>query len=204
MAKFLLVRHGDVEPSSNEKLWGYSDVPLSAVGLSQVQKLRDRLATERIDAAYASDLQRASLTATTIASEHKLEVIPCPELREINFGQAEGLTFDQIRQLHPEVTQLWLARNHKLRYPEGESIDEFNNRVAKFPSRLEEHSAEETILVVAHSGPLRLLVCLFLGLDVKHWWQLRLGLASLTVLETYSQGALLHLLNDTCHLTERS
>ncbi len=204
MAKLLLVRHGDAQSSSTERLWGHSDVPLSAVGLGQAERLRDRLATEKIDVVYSSDLRRASLTARTIASQHKLEVIPCPELREINFGHAEGLTFDQIRQVYPEVTRLWLARNPKLRYPGGESLDEFNDRVSKFPSRLEKHSVEETILVVAHSGPLRLLVCLFLGINLKHWWQLRLGLASLTVIETYSQGVLLILLNDVCHLAERS
>ena len=203
MSKLLLVRHGDAQPSSSERLWGYSNVTLSATGIRQVERLRDRLATEKIDTVYSSDLERALLTARTIASEHNLEITPCPELREINFGQLEGLTFDRIRQLYPEVTRLVLGRSPKLKYPGGESLDEFNNRVSRFMGRLENHADEATILIVAHSGPLRLLVCRLLGLEQKHWYQLRLGLASLTVIETYSQGVLLTLLNDVCHLAER-
>jgi alpha-ribazole phosphatase len=163
--------------------------------------LGDRLAAEKIDTAYASDLRRALLTARTIASRHKLEVITCPELREFNFGQLEGLTFDQISQLHPEVSRLWLGRSPNLKYPGGESLDELNNRVSRFIGRLDDHASEATILIVAHSGPLLLLVCQLLGMELGHWYQLRLGLGSLTVIETNPQGATLTLLNDVCHLT---
>ena len=200
MARLLLVRHGDTELNSAERYWGASDVTLSAVGLGQAERLRNRLATERIDAVYSSDLKRALVTAETIASGHKLEVITCPELREINFGQLEGLTFDQISQLYPEVARLWMERNPRLKYPGGESLDELNSRVSSYMSRLEKHAEEETILIVAHSGVLRTLVCQLLGIELRHRWQIRLDLASLTVMETYPQGAILSLLNDVSHL----
>ena len=198
------MRHGDTELSSTERLWGHTDVTLSDAGFRQAERLCHRLATEKIDAVYSSDLKRAALTAETITAGHKLNVITCPELREVNFGKLEGLTFDQIRQLHPEVARLWLEASPGLKFPDGESINEFNDRVSKFPGKLEKHSAEETILIVAHSGSLRLLVCRLLGTDLRHWWQIRLSLASLTVIETHPQGAMLTCLNDVCHLTETS
>ena len=203
MSRLLLVRHGETELNSAERYWGRTDVPLSAVGLRQAERLRHRLATEKINAVYSSDLRRAALTAETIASRHKLNVIICPELREIDFGQLEGLTFDQISQLYPEVTRLWIERSPKLKYPDGESTYQLNNRVSIFRRRLKKHAEEETILIVAHSGVLRTLACQLLGLEPRHLWQIRLDLASLTVIEAHPQEAIITLLNDTSHLTER-
>ena len=194
------MRHGDTELSSTERLWGHTDGELSAVGLRQVERLRDRLANEKIDAVYSSDLRRASLTAETIALGRNLEVVICPELREIDFGQLEGLTFDEIRRQYPELTGLRLEESSKLEYPGGESLGVFKSRVSGFIGILDKHGEEETILIVAHSGSLRLLVCQFLGMDLKHWAQIRLGLASLTIIQTYSQVVFLTLLSDGCHV----
>ena len=200
MSRLLLVRHGDTELNSAERYWGHSDVKLSAGGLSQAERLRHRLVARKIDAVYSSDLRRASVTAETIASGHQLEVITCNELREINFGELEGLTFNEISRLYPEVTRLWVKMDTSLKYPGGESLDELNNRVSQFLGRLEKHTEEETILIVAHSGVLRTLVCQLLGLELRHFRQIRLDLASLSMLETYQGGAILSLLNDVSHL----
>jgi len=187
--------------NSAERYWGRSDVKLSAAGIEQAEKLCDRLAVEKIDAVYSSDLERALVTAEIIASSHQLAVITCAELREVNFGQLEGLTFSEISRLYPEVAKLWAERSTKLKYPGGESLVKFNNRVSKFLSSLDKHAVEETILVVAHAGVLRTLVCQLLGIDPQRRWQIRLDLASLSIMETHQQGAILSLLNDVSHLT---
>ena len=200
MSRLLLVRHGDTEGNSAERYWGHTDVKLSASGRRQAELLRQRLAAEKIDAIYASDLERAAVTAQTIAAGHGREVITLPDLREINFGELEGLNFTEVGKQYPEVARLWRERSLSLRYPGGESIQELNNRVSQFRRRLEKHNAGETVLIVAHSATLRLLMCQLLGLPPQHWWQFRLDLASLTVVGTYPGGAILNLLNDICHL----
>ena len=200
MARLFLVRHGDTELNSRERYWGHSDVKLGAAGLKQAEKLRDRLVTEKIDAIYSSDLERASLTAKIIASRHQLDVITCAELQEINFGKVEGLTFDEIIRLYPELTELWTSWSRQLKFPDGESVDELNCRVSKFLGRLEKHAPDETILIVAHAGPLRLLVCHLLGIEPQRWREIRLKLASLSIVETSPQGTVLSLLNDVSHL----
>ncbi len=202
MSRLLLVRHGETELNSSERFWGRTDVALSAAGLRQAEQLRHRLATEKIDVIYSSNLKRASLTAETIASRHKPEVIICLELREIDFGQLEGLTFKEICQLHPKMAELWANWDLQTKFPGGESVDELDTRVSKFLDRLQKHTPEETILIVAHSAPLRLLICHLLGIELWHWRQLRLGLASLSIVETYPQEALLTLLNDVGHLRQ--
>jgi len=200
LSRLFLIRHGDTESNSAEKYWGNTDVKLSDAGLQQAERLRGRLATENIDAIYSSDLSRALATAETVASNHGLEIITCAELREMNFGELEGLTFNEISQRYPEVTELWLKRNPKLKCPEGESIEEFNIRVSQFIGRLENHAPQEAIVIVAHSGSLRSLLCHLLGIGPERHWQFRLDLASLTILEAYPQGAILSLLNDVSHL----
>ncbi len=201
MSLVLLVRHGETDLKSSERLWGHTDTKLDALGLKQAERLRDRLASERIDAIYSSKLKRALVTAETIASRHQLEVVTCAELHEVDFGQLEGLTLSEANQRYPEVAKLRMQRSLKLKYPGGDSFIEFSRRVSKFLSKLEQHTAEETVLIVAHNGVLRVLLCRLLGIDLRHLWQLYLDLASLSILETNQQGAILRLLNDVCHLT---
>jgi alpha-ribazole phosphatase len=121
-------------------------------------------------------------------------------LHEINFGKVEGLTFKEISQLYPDLAESWPTRDLTFRFPGGESIHDLNNRVSKFLDRLEKHAPEDTILIVAHSGVLRLLICHLLRIEPWHWRQLRTDLASLSILDTYPQGAILNLLNDISHL----
>ena len=200
MARLLLVRHGETRGNSTERFWGRTDVELNDVGLRQAERLRDRLASEDISIVYSSDLCRALQTAKVIASRHELSVIACHELQEIDFGSAEGLTYEEISWKYPDLVKSWFSQNLSSRFPDGESIADVNNRVIWFLHRLEEHAREETIVVAAHSGVLRLLICNLLGLELRHWRQIRLDLASLSVVETYSEAVILGLLNDVSHL----
>jgi len=201
MSRLLLVRHGETELNSAERYWGQSDVKLSPLGLRQAERLHDRLATEKIDAVYSSDLQRALATAKIIASGHRLNVTICAELREINFGELEGLNFEEISQRFPEFTAKWrVQRDTDIEFPGGESLAQLHSRVGNFVGRLQKGKAEETVLVVAHAGVLRSLICQLMEIGLRYIYQIRLDLASLSIVETYPEGAILSLLNDTSHL----
>ena len=201
MSRLLLVRHGETELNSAERYWGQSDIKLSTLGLRQAERLRDRLAAQKIDVVYSSDLQRAWATAKTIAFRHQLEVTICAELREINFGKLEGLNFEEISQLFPEFAAKWrVQRSTDIEFPGGESLNELNNRVSNFVGRLKKRKADETVLVVAHAGVLRSLICQLMAIELQHIYHIRLDLASLSILETHPTGAILTLLNDVSHL----
>ena len=203
MSKLMLVRHGETRLSRARKFCGSSNVELSDTGLEQVERLRDRLATWKIDAVYSSSLERALVTARVIASEHQLEVVTCPELCEMDYGDCEGLTFDEIKQLYPELTEAWVRKSLTFEFPGGENLEEFGRRVSKFLGSLKKHGAEETILIAAHSGTLRMLFCQLLGIELGFWWRVRLDFASLSIVETYSLGTMLTLLNDVSHLEQK-
>ena len=199
MVRLLLVRHGKTEWNEAGRYQGRSDIGLSATGVLEAEALAQRLAGERIDAAYCSDLKRAAGTARAILTGRDIEAVACEELREIDFGDLEGLTFDQIRQRDPQ-TDWWTARDADMELPGGESIRQLSDRVSRFLARLGGQDEAQTVLVVAHGGTLRALMCLLLDLALEHLWQIGLDSASLSMVDMYSDRMVLSLLNDTCHL----
>jgi len=198
LARILLVRHGLVDLNEIRFL-GRTDLPLNETGVKQAEQLRDRLAREKIDAIYASPLHRANTTAEIIASRHKTPVIACDDLCECNFGAIEGLTYEEIKQRYPALAEELRVRKTGA-FPGGETLEQLNERVQAFLKRLEKHKPEETVLVVAHGGPVRLIICNLLGLGLEHWVQLQVAHASLSIVDTYPEMSILSLLNDTSHL----
>jgi alpha-ribazole phosphatase len=203
LAKLLLVRHGETDSNSFQRYWGRTDVGLGLVGFRQAEQLRDRLAVEKIDFVYSSTLRRAMSTAHTLATLHNLPVVGCPELREIDFGKIEGLNFSEVQNQFPEIAQMWIDHYTELVYPEGEGLVQLEKRIAAFRKRLLIHTEDQTVLIVAHSGVLRSLICQLLNLDLESRWSIRVDLASLSIIDTYDRTTILSLLNDTSHLTDR-
>ena len=87
-----------------------------------------------------------------------------------------------------------------MKFPGGEGFEEFIERASRFLDKLDKHASSQTILIVSHSGPLKVLVCRLLGIDLGHWRQIRIDNASLSIVETHSRGAVVSLLNGTAHL----
>lgn len=162
-----------------------------------------RLAPETFAAMYSSDLRRACDTADAIAAAHNLKVTRTPALRELNFGHCEGLTFDQISERYPESITVWRGVNCDNPFSGGESMRQLANRVSPFLDGLKNREPEDRVLVVAHNGPIAVMICLLLGIGIEHWWQFKTANASLSQVETFELGAVLTMLNDSRHLEER-
>jgi len=201
LARVLLVRHGTTEFNTGRRFMGHSDIDLNADGYTQAGKLRDYLADEKIDAVYSSDLRRALITAEIISTDRRLDTVTCPELREVNYGTCEGLTFQEISDHYPDVAEKCINFTVKLEFPEGETFEEFIERTIQFLARLDKHAPSDTMLVVSHNGPLKVLVCHLLGIDMEHWWQIRIDIASLSIVDISPRGAIVSRLNDISHLT---
>jgi broad specificity phosphatase PhoE len=199
MAKLLLIRHGQTKLHQEDRFWGKTDIDLDDIGIKQAEQLRDRLAGEKINAVYTSTLVRASATAKIIASRHKTKVLPFAELCECSFGYAEGLSFKEIAQKYPALA-VELEKGKAVAFPGGESLEQLDKRVQGFLPNLNELKPASTVVIVAHGGPLRLMICHLLNLGVEHWLQFRIDRASLSIVETYPGGTILNLLNDVSHL----
>lgn len=201
--KLYLVRHGETEWNAGGRFQGHSDVPLSNFGRQQAEKLALSLKQTKIDAFYSSDLARAMDTAKIIAKEHASQVNYLPDLREINFGAWEGLTYDQISQNYGDLSVQWRSNPLDTQIPNGEKLYDVAVRCQRAINEIIEQHAGETVLVASHGGVIRVIVANALGFDLNHFWKLRLDNVSLTILEYYGQQkAILELFNDTCHLKE--
>ena len=124
-----LVRHGEVEHAAEGRFFGHTDVALSATGRLQVAALAVQLAPEKLDAVYASDLQRARDSAAPLAGTRGLTPVVVPALREMAMGRWEGLTFREIRDRDPEAVSAWFAKLESFPFPGGESLQDLRARV---------------------------------------------------------------------------
>lgn len=198
--KLFLARHGETEWSRAGRYQGYCSVLLSPEGERQAARLGERLAGEAIGVLHSSDLPRAFQTAQIIASRAGSEVRLWPELREMHFGAFEGKTFTEIAESHPMVLHAWMENPMQMGPPGGENLSQLSARVSRFLKGLKEGPTQERALVVSHGGPLRVMICLLLGLQESFYRRFQLDEASLSILEPRTQGVTLSLLNDRCHL----
>lgn len=200
----LLVRHGQTGWNLKQRFQGQSGIPLNAAGRKQAQALAKRLAAESFDAVYSSSLQRAAETANIILrmSDRSPGLHLDPRLREVNFGDWEGLTYDEIKAKHPKALAAWEADIFKNAPPHGETLEELAVRIQSALGELRAKHEGQKIMIVAHGGALQTLICLALKLPPTMYWQFHLSTASISELAFYPAGAILNLLNDTSHLRQ--
>ena len=129
--RVLVVRHGVTLWNKEGRYQGQTDIPLSDEGISQAEAVGRRLAGEPVCRVYSSDLARARMTASIIARHHDIEVKTDRRLREMYFGEWEGLTFDEIGKKWPGLRDKWLKDPVNLRPPGGESASDLISRVLK-------------------------------------------------------------------------
>ncbi len=196
------MRHGQTDHNNNRRVAGYTDIELNDEGRLQVRKLGERLVKEEINAVYTSDLKRAVDTAEAAVSGRDIEIIKTEELREMNFGAAEEMTFTELREQFPEIAGSVMNFAAGLSFPGGETFAEFATRACGFLKRLEDYKEDETVLIVAHGGTLKVLICELLGIDQSHWYQMGIENASLSIVNTYDSRTILNLLNDTSYLND--
>jgi broad specificity phosphatase PhoE len=167
-----LARHGETIWNAMHRLQGQTDIALTERGEEQARALATLMADVRLDAVYASPLQRSLETARPVAQAHGLEPIVRPELREIGYGILEGYADGDD---DAELAKLWEARRRDplhFRAPGGETYAELRHRVAAFTAHVRQVHPSDTILVVGHRGTNRALLSLWLDrpltLEFKH------------------------------------
>ena len=197
-----LARHGETDWNRARRIQGQSDTSLNRRGRQQAASLGMRLAEIDFSAVYSSDLSRTMQTAQLVAADKSEAIVPTPELREIDYGEWEGLTFAEAEARDPEgFAERMTRQNAEYTPPGGESTYQLVDRVRQFHSRVRPlHLSGESILVVGHGGSmLSLLICL-LGMPVEYVLRFRMNPTGLSIVRTFSNAGVLELWNDTSHL----
>lgn len=163
----LLIRHGETEWNRQGLIQGFSNIPLNENGLTQAQRLADRLHREHPDIAhiYSSDLDRAHQTACPIAEKLGLSIIRTPLLRERGYGLAEGLDFNQrfseYAELDKELEKKYPQRRERWNYvsiPEAESYNAVLERVGRQLLEIVMKHPGEKVAVFAHGRVIKILM----------------------------------------------
>lgn len=192
--KLLLLRHGETDSNVAKRFQGQSDTPLTPKGIEQARAAARHFAGVDIAAVYTSDLRRALETARLAAP---MAAKTDPRLREINFGEWEGLTYAEIQERFSGELTAWEANPLLVGPPKGESLSALAARAEDFLNFLRENHADQTVLLVAHGGILQTILCVCLGLSPEMYWQFRLEPAGLAEISLYPAGAILNRLNQT-------
>jgi broad specificity phosphatase PhoE/ribonuclease HI len=198
--RLLLVRHGETEASREFRQCGRSDLPLTEAGLAQARAAARRLGARRnITQVYSSPLRRTTQTATAVADALGLPVRTDERLIEMDFGEWEGLTGQEIQDRDPRLRERWLAEPTTLA-PGGESFAQVAARVDAFINDVvTEHPGEEVVLV-SHVTPIKIALKAALGTGWELLTRLFLDVASLSVVEFAPGGrSSVRLVNDISH-----
>ena len=196
MLHLLLVRHGETSWNVEHRLQGQrADLPLTDRGRTQAAAIAHCLKSWTIDAVYSSDACRARQTAQSICDARALSAVETPSLRELDFGDWEGLTHGQARADDPVRARAWEQNPLDWAPPGGESLANLACRMQSFVEGLLGEHADRTALLVSHGGPLRVLLATSLGLAPTDYWRLRIAPGSLSELYLYPAGGLLTRLN---------
>ena len=203
--RFVLLRHGQTAHSAQRRYSGVSDPDLTDTGREQAQRAAATVAAMgAIDAIVTSPQARAMQTAAYCADAlgiDKAAIEQVDGLREMDFGDFEGLTRDEARARFGEEFGAWEASLSEPT-PNGESLAQLHRRVTRTRLKLQDTYEGKTVLVVTHMTPIKSIVRQALGTGGETFKHIFLDLASLTVVEFYGDHGVLRTFNDVAHHRE--
>jgi alpha-ribazole phosphatase len=162
VSRLILIRHAEPDEWVRGRSYGSLDVPLSAAGREQAGKVARVLEGASIDAVFASPLRRALETAAPLARARGLEPVAHEGLRELSFGELEGLTYAEIERDRPELYESWMTDPTGTRFPGGEGFADLCERVLGAAAEI--RTAHDAAAIVAHGGVTRAILAEALGM----------------------------------------
>jgi broad specificity phosphatase PhoE len=200
MTTLFLVRHGRTGWNKEQIFRGTKDVLLDTVGREEALLVGERLKGEGIRAVYSSPLSRAKGTAEAIARFYNLEVQVLAGLIDLNFGEWEGLSIEEVKKRYLDLYQRWQQEPHRVIFPGGEGLDAVRSRVIEAVGDVVARHPQEAVVLVSHRVVLKVLICALLGLANSHFWNIGQDTAAINCFRYRDGRWIVALLNDTCHL----
>jgi alpha-ribazole phosphatase/probable phosphoglycerate mutase len=194
--RLYLVRHGQVVGFDELRANGHTDVEITETGKIQMESLASRLRLAGIKAIYSSDLKRAVMGARIIGRHHDVNHNIMPELREVYFGDWEGMSMDEIQEEYPGEPEERYKAIINYRPPgKGESMRDLSERIVPCLKGILEEQNGNDILIVAHGGVNRVILCHALGLDIANLFNIYQDYGCLNIIDYYPNHPIVRLIN---------
>lgn len=200
--KLILVRHGETQMNRDGRIQGHHDLSLNETGLRQADQVARTLLKEAPFTLYSSPLARALETAQVISKAIGAPVAQLDGLKEVDAGNLEGLTGQEMRQRFPEFMRAWHQDAGSAQMPGGESLAQLQVRAWDAIIAILQDNTDGKAVAVTHNFTILTIICKVLGLPLASFRRLKVDLGSLTTLEMTGSEAFVVSLNDRCHLSQ--
>ncbi|NMB53932.1 MAG: histidine phosphatase family protein [Leptolinea sp.] len=199
--KVILVRHGQTEWNKIERFRGRYNIPLNQTGIDQATKTGIRISNKwKPIAIYSSPMGRAMQTAVKIAEFCKQPVFPCDGLNDIDYGEWQGLTPEEVNRQWPDLLKVWYEMPEMAYIPGGESLTQVRERAMASIMELCQKHPDSNLVLVSHTVVIRMILLAILGAGKDHFWRISQEPCAINVFEVQNNQYRLVSFNDTCHL----
>ena len=197
MVKLILVRHALTVDNRKSRLSGHIDSSISEEGKEQIDKITNYLKDFDIDKIYTTTSSRTKDTVKKLSELKSIEIIEKESLKEISFGDFEGLTFDEIKDKYPKEFQDMIEKGYEYKYPNGESLIDSYNRVCIELDNIISNNDDRTILICSHGGTIRNIITYLISNSYKYHWNFKIDNGSVTILEIQNGFTVITAMNNT-------
>ena len=196
--RLVLIRHGEPEASAKGRCYGKLDVGLSEPGRAQMVRVSNalRASATTLDAVYTSPRRRARESAEILSGEGEISVDW--RLSEIDFGELEGLTYEEAAERFPYLYERWMQEPTEVKFPGGEGFAEMKVRVLDAISVIHAVHSGHTVAVVSHGGVNRIVLAEALGIDARSIFHMDQSHAGVNIVDDYDDYSIVRLMNGAC------
>ena len=195
VSRLWLIRHGEPAAEARQRCYGDLDIGLSDKGREQMARVAASVHAEPFAAIYASPRSRALESARILAAAAACPLALVDDFREINFGDFEGRTYDEIARDHPELFRQWMETPTQIHFPNGESFFQMRARVlAAFHDIRRTHQGQ-TIAIVSHGGVNRIILSWALAMPEEALFRIAQAYAAQSLLQFVEGVPLVEFLN---------
>lgn len=162
MTRLYIVRHAEAEGNLFRRIHGQYESTVTYNGLRQIKALRDRFASEHIDACYSSDLVRTRTTAQAVWVPKGLPLRLEPRFREVRLGRWEDMPFGKLERDEAEMMGRFSGDPFHWEVEGAERFDEYSGRVLEALREVAERHDGQTVAIFSHGCVIRAMqICLF-------------------------------------------
>ncbi|QZY57373.1 alpha-ribazole phosphatase [Crassaminicella profunda] len=193
--KLIFVRHGETIHNHKGLYCGWNDLDLTEKGMMQAKKVCEKLKEENLNLIITSDLNRTIKTAEIINVDHHINIILEKNLREMNFGLWEGLSYKEIKEKYVKELNGWESDWIDYILPSGESVRQMYERVTAVMDKIIHQYKNENILIVSHAGCIRAILAYLIGNGIDDYWKYKVENCGITTIEMVDDFPVLNGLN---------
>jgi len=202
MIRLFLIRHGETAWNSQKRFQGWSDIELNEKGFHQAELLGKRFENIKVDELYSSPLIRAVQTAMPIAKAQGVEIQTNEYFKEINFGEWEGKTREEIAEAFGDAFEVFIKNPQYLPFPGEGSFDNVIKRIKIGLDEIMEGKDNINIAIVSHGGIIRLMIRYLLDIKEDLYNRTWIDNTSISVVEVGRRETVLRVLNDSSHIPD--